>query len=64
MRIPMKSDYRLSSYYRHLSKKVLASRVLDDMSDLSEWSVESHQALINGAPMDSRGNWRPRSSKQ
>ncbi|MBR0142680.1 MAG: glycoside hydrolase family 9 protein [Clostridia bacterium] len=55
MRIPMKSDYRLSSYYRHLSKKVLASRVLDDMSDLSEWSVESHQALINGAPMDSRG---------
>ena len=55
MRIPMKVDPRSTSYYNHLQKKVEASRLLDDMSDLSHWRVDSHQELINGAKMDSRG---------
>ncbi|MBR5263155.1 MAG: hypothetical protein IKV50_00525, partial [Clostridia bacterium] len=52
---PTDLHLRSTSYYAHAKKKVEASRLLDDMTDLSHWRVDSHQELINGAKMDSRG---------
>ncbi|MCQ2446704.1 MAG: hypothetical protein MJ141_07475, partial [Clostridia bacterium] len=55
MRIPMKPDPRNTSVWRHAQKKVLASLPLSDASDLSKWAIRSHQEVIKGAAMDSRG---------
>ena len=55
MRIPMTIDPRSTSYYAHMKKKVEASRLLDDMSDLSHWLIARHTDLIAGARADSRG---------
>ena len=51
----MQADYRATSYYAHMKKKVEVSRLLDDMEDLSHWRIARHSELIDGAPMDSRG---------
>jgi hypothetical protein len=37
--VPMKPDYRNGAAYRQLGKKVLRSRLLDGMEDLSRWSL-------------------------
>jgi len=36
--VPMKPDYRNGAAYRQLQKKVLRSRLLDGMEDLTHWS--------------------------
>lgn len=54
MRRLMKPDYRNTSYYAHEHKKVWDSVLLDDMSDLSKWSIRPHLS-INHDPADKRG---------
>ena len=36
-RVPLQADFKNSASYRWLNKKVLESRMLDDMEDLSTW---------------------------
>jgi len=50
MRLPMNYNYAASAYAMHAKKKVEASLPLD-----GEWRVVSHKAMLEGAPMDSRG---------
>ncbi len=54
MRRLLKPDYRNTSYYAHAHKDVLDSVLLDDMRDLSKWSVRPHLS-INNDPADERG---------
>ena len=42
-RVPMEADYQESAAYRWLNKKVLDSRLLDDMHSLDQWT-----AITNG----------------
>ena len=54
MRRILKPDYRNTIYYAHAHKDVLDSVLLDDMRDLSKWSVRPHLS-INNDPADERG---------
>ncbi len=54
MRRLLKTDNRSTTFYTHLQKEVLADRLLDDMHELSHWSVRPHLS-INGDPADERG---------
>ena len=54
MRRVLKTDPRSTTFYTHALKVVLADRLLDDMTDVSRWSVRPHLS-INGDPADERG---------
>jgi hypothetical protein len=44
MRKPMGLDWEKTSYWRHHQKKVNADRLLDDMSDTTNWQLRGHVA--------------------
>lgn len=50
---PLQANFQDSAAYRWLQKKVLASRVLDDMSSLDRWAAFTNNP---GAVVDSRVN--------
>ena len=54
MRRLLKTDIKSTTFYTHQEKKVLRDRLLDDMHELSHWSVRPHLS-INGDPADERG---------